>query len=78
MQAKAGAGSATLSMAKAGAQFAISLIRAKNGEKGIVECCYVESDVVPECKWCVSAFYACSLCVCLSVSSSYALTMQQR
>jgi len=50
VQAKAGAGSATLSMAKAGAQFAISLIKAKNGEKGIVECAYVESDVT-ECQW---------------------------
>ena len=49
--AKAGAGSATLSMAKAGAQFAISLIKAMKGEKGIVECAYVESDVVPECQW---------------------------
>merc|ERR1712023_217468 len=49
--AKAGAGSATLSMAKAGADFAISLVRAQKGEKGIVQCAYVESDVVPECKW---------------------------
>jgi malate dehydrogenase len=51
VQAKAGGGSATLSMAKAGAQFAVSLIKAMNGEKGIVECAYVESDVVPECQW---------------------------
>lgn len=50
VMAKAGAGSATLSMAKAGAQFAISLIKAKKGEKGIVECAYVESDVT-ECGW---------------------------
>jgi malate dehydrogenase len=49
--AKAGAGSATLSMAKAGADFAIALIRAQKGEKGIVQCAYVESDVVPECQW---------------------------
>merc|ERR1712159_611939 len=49
--AKAGAGSATLSMAKAGADFAIALVRALDGEKGIVQCAYVESDVVPECKW---------------------------
>jgi len=49
--AKAGAGSATLSMAKAGADFALSLVRAQLGEKGIVECSYVESDVVPECQW---------------------------
>jgi hypothetical protein len=38
-------------MAKAGAQFTGSLIRALKGEKGIVECAYVESSVVPECKW---------------------------
>jgi malate dehydrogenase len=50
VQAKAGAGSATLSMAKAGAQFAISLINAKNGGEGIVECAYVESDVT-SCGW---------------------------
>jgi malate dehydrogenase len=50
VQAKAGAGSATLSMAKAGADFAISLIRAQNGEQGIVECAFVESDVT-SCQW---------------------------
>jgi len=49
--AKAGAGSATLSMAKAGADFAIALVRAQKGEKGVVQCAYVESDVVPECQW---------------------------
>lgn len=48
--AKAGAGSATLSMAKAGAHFAGALVRAMKGEKGIVECAYVESDVT-ECQW---------------------------
>jgi malate dehydrogenase len=48
--AKAGAGSATLSMAKAGAHFAIQLVKALKGEKGIVECAYVESDVT-ECQW---------------------------
>lgn len=36
VQAKAGAGSATLSMAFAGAQFAEKVIRALKGEKGIV------------------------------------------
>jgi malate dehydrogenase len=49
--AKAGGGSATLSMAKAGADFALSLVRAINGETGQVVCSYVESDVVPECQW---------------------------
>jgi len=47
VQAKAGGGSATLSMAQAGAHFAIQVLRAKSGEKGIVECSYVESDVSP-------------------------------
>mmetsp|Transcript_58263 Transcript_58263/g.131970 ORF Transcript_58263/g.131970 Transcript_58263/m.131970 type:complete len:359 (-) Transcript_58263:266-1342(-) len=51
VNAKAGAGSATLSMAKAGAQFASSLIKALKGEPGVVECAYVESSVVPECQW---------------------------
>jgi malate dehydrogenase len=45
VQAKAGAGSATLSMAYAGADFAIKLMRAMGGEKNIVECTYVESKV---------------------------------
>ncbi len=35
----------TLSMAYAGAQFSFSLIRALNGEKGVVESAYVRSDV---------------------------------
>jgi len=47
--AKAGAGSATLSMAKAGAQFASQLVKAINGEV-VTECTYVESDVT-ECQW---------------------------
>ncbi|XP_043190041.1 malate dehydrogenase, mitochondrial-like [Amphibalanus amphitrite] len=45
VKAKAGAGSATLSMAYAGARFAVSLLRALDGEEGIVECSYVRSDV---------------------------------
>jgi malate dehydrogenase len=45
VQAKAGGGSATLSMAYAGAEFAIKLMRAMKGEKGIKECTYVESTV---------------------------------
>lgn len=51
VDAKAGAGSATLSMAWAGYQFTSSLLRALNGEKGVVECTMVESDVVPGCKY---------------------------
>jgi len=42
VEAKAGAGSATLSMAYAGFRFTNSLIRALQGENGIVECAYVQ------------------------------------
>lgn len=45
VKAKAGTGSATLSMAYAGARFGFSLIRALNGEDGVVECSYVRSSV---------------------------------
>lgn len=45
VKAKAGAGSATLSMAYAGARFALSLVRAINGDPNVVECSYVRSDV---------------------------------
>nr|AYV99633.1 venom polypeptide [Dolopus genitalis] len=44
VKAKAGAGSATLSMAYAGARFTISLLRGLSGEK-VTECSYVKSDV---------------------------------
>lgn len=43
VQAKAGTGSATLSMGFAGARFANSLIRALNGESGVVEPTFVKS-----------------------------------
>lgn len=45
VDAKAGGGSATLSMAYAGARFAFALLQAMNGAKNIVECSMVESDV---------------------------------
>lgn len=45
VKAKAGAGSATLSMAYAGARFAFSVLRALKGEQGVIECSYVKSDV---------------------------------
>eukprot|EP01062_Namystynia_karyoxenos_P072472 TRINITY_DN6866_c0_g2_i1.p1 TRINITY_DN6866_c0_g2~~TRINITY_DN6866_c0_g2_i1.p1 ORF type:complete len:339 (+),score=103.37 TRINITY_DN6866_c0_g2_i1:86-1102(+) len=45
VKAKAGAGSATLSMADAGVRFVDSLLRALNGEAGVVECAYVEHAV---------------------------------
>ncbi len=44
VEAKAGGGSATLSMGLAAARFGLSLVRALQGEKGIVECAYVEGD----------------------------------
>jgi malate dehydrogenase len=43
VQAKDGAGSATLSMAMAGARFAESLLKAAQGEKGVIEPAFVES-----------------------------------
>lgn len=45
VKAKAGTGSATLSMAYAGARFGFSLIRALNGEQNVVECSYVRSNI---------------------------------
>ncbi len=41
VKAKSGAGSATLSMAYAGAEFAAKVIRAVKGEKGIIASSYV-------------------------------------
>ena len=43
VKAKDGAGSATLSMAMAGARFAESLLKAAQGVKGVVEPTFVES-----------------------------------
>jgi len=43
VQAKAGTGSATLSMGFAGARFTNSLIRAMNGESGVIEPTFVKS-----------------------------------
>lgn len=45
VKAKAGAGSATLSMAYAGARFVFSLLKAMSGQEGVIECAYVKSDV---------------------------------
>lgn len=44
VEAKAGGGSATLSMGQAAAKFGLSLVRALNGESNVVECAYVEGD----------------------------------
>merc|ERR1712080_623924 len=45
VKAKAGTGSATLSMAYAAARFTDSLIKGMSGQEGVVECSYVASDV---------------------------------
>ena len=45
VKAKDGTGSATLSMAQAGARFANSLLSALSGAKGVVEPAYVKSPV---------------------------------
>jgi malate dehydrogenase len=45
VNAKAGSGSATLSMAYAGARFVFSVLRGLNGEKNVIECAYIKSDV---------------------------------
>merc|ERR1711963_443024 len=45
VKAKAGAGSATLSVAYAAARFTDSLIKAMNGQEGVIECAYVASNV---------------------------------
>ncbi len=44
VEAKAGGGSATLSMGQAAARLGLSLVRAMQGESGIVECAYVEGN----------------------------------
>jgi malate dehydrogenase len=45
VKAKDGAGSATLSMAYAGARFAVRLLDAMNGEKNVVECSFTQNNV---------------------------------
>jgi len=44
VEAKAGTGSATLSMAYAGAKFVDSVLQALDGEEGVIECAYIRSD----------------------------------
>lgn len=46
VEAKAGGGSATLSMAYAGAKFANQVLKGLSGEANVVACAYVESDIV--------------------------------
>ncbi|MFH8597881.1 malate dehydrogenase [Streptomyces rimosus] len=47
VEAKAGGGLATLSVAHAAARFTMSLVRALKGEAGVVECAYVEGGGSP-------------------------------
>lgn len=47
VEAKAGAGSATLSMAYAGARFAFSMLKAQAGQEGVVECAYIAAENMP-------------------------------
>ena len=49
VEAKAGAGSATLSMAYAAYLFVTSCLKAMNGYAGVVECCYVEDESIEGC-----------------------------
>ncbi|MDT7526093.1 MULTISPECIES: malate dehydrogenase [Idiomarinaceae] len=44
VEAKAGGGSATLSMGQAAARFCLSLVKALQGDNSVVECTYVETD----------------------------------
>ncbi|MGL6261399.1 malate dehydrogenase [Vibrio sp. WXL103] len=44
VEAKAGGGSATLSMGQAACRFGLALVRAIQGEEGVVECAYVEGE----------------------------------
>jgi len=45
VEAKQGSGTVTLSIAWSASQFADSILRALKGEKGIIECAYVKSNV---------------------------------
>jgi len=50
VEAKAGAGSATLSMAYAAARFAESCLRGLQGDK-VYECAYIESSLIPDLEY---------------------------
>ncbi|XP_029655470.1 malate dehydrogenase-like [Octopus sinensis] len=45
VEAKKGNGSATLSMAAAGFEIVNAILRGLSGEKGVVECAFVKSDI---------------------------------
>lgn len=48
VKAKAGSGSATLSMAYAGYLFTENVIKALKGDTNVIQCAYVQSSLVPE------------------------------
>merc|ERR1712151_1427937 len=51
VKAKAGGGSATLSMAYTGAQFADRVMASLAGEAGVTECTFVQQDKVAGCEF---------------------------
>merc|ERR1712038_1073983 len=51
VKAKAGGGSATLSMAYTGAEFADRVMAGLAGEAGVTECTFVETDKINGCKF---------------------------
>lgn len=56
VKAKAGAGSATLSMAFSAAEWSQSILRALRGDTGVIEYSFVENDVMPGLK-----YFSCAL-----------------
>ena len=44
VEAKAGGGSATLSMGQAACRFGLALVKGLQGEENVIECAYVEGD----------------------------------
>ncbi|KAH9599041.1 Lactate/malate dehydrogenase [Trypanosoma melophagium] len=56
VQAKDGAGSATLSMAYAAAEWAFSILKALRGDSGVVEYTFVHTDVMPGV-----AYFSCAV-----------------
>merc|ERR1719510_1663201 len=51
VQAKAGGGSATLSMAYTGAEFADRVMAGLAGEKDVIECTFVQTDKISGCQF---------------------------
>lgn len=51
VEAKAGSGSATLSMAYAAARLAESVLLGLSGHDGVTECMFIENDTVPGFKY---------------------------